>query len=187
MAAGLAYLAAMSSRRPRSSFAAPLVVTLALAPACVIRTAPVGQPRTGTTTIANPPRPATGTTTPAPPPKPQPPDRPPPRQTDPSTDVVQAAPNPTQTALTSWTVYKRADASCYAMQAMQCPPAPATCNPPPPLKMSSCPAGASEKKSVNVKELAPGECYVVASGPASCPAGATCNPPRPVKIDCPSY
>ena len=175
----------MASRRPRSSFAAPLVVTLALAPACLVTPAPAGQPRTGTTTISNPPRPAPGTTTPAPP-KPQPPDQPPPRQTDPSTGAVQAGPNPTQTTLASWSVYQRPDRSCYATQVTQCPPRPATCNPPPPLKMDGCPDGASASKAITIQELSPGECYVMHAA-AACEPGMTCNPPRPTKIDCPSY
>lgn len=202
----------MSSRRPRSRFAAPLVLTLALAPACVIRTrtstpppggrdATQGQSDGTVTPIVNPPRPlpgdGTAETTPPPPAptvgpiaNPPPPDRvgpptrtPPIKQTDPAIDVVQAGPNP-QAAPTTWHVSQRADKTCYAVLDVQCPPAPATCNPPPALKLSSCPAGATTTTSLKVQETSPGECFVVYDAPA-CPATMACNPPRPAKTACP--
>ncbi len=211
----------MSSRRPRLRFAAPLVVTLAIAPACIIHTGTSAPPRTtGTvddhraveptpTPIMNPPRPIdpeppfTGSTEPPARPIANPPPidltghgstvtTPPIKQTAPVTDVVQAGPNqttpPTQPApsgLTTWTVTLRTrDQACVATIDVQCPPAPATCNPPPARKLASCPDGVTATSSLKIQELSPGACFVVQATPA-CPAGMACNPPRPAKIDCP--
>ena len=204
----------MPSRRPRSSFAAPLVITLALAPACVVRTghssAPPPTQRAhvedhrgdGTITIANPPRPVATTASAPPPSGPiSPPPRgtdgtptrtspgsgpisPPPRGTDGT--PTQAGPNPTPTTtLASWMIYQRADKGCYAVRATECPPAPATCNPPPPTEIA-CPRGATEKKPLQVKEAAGGECFIHFAMPACPKPPATCNPPRPVHTPCPS-
>lgn len=202
----------MSARRRRSQFAAPLVVTLAIAPACIIRTgsgsgAPPPGPRvtgddhrgdTPPTPISNPPRPAPDTVDSTPPggrpphasspgtattADPGPTQTPPPRQTDGSTDVVQG-PQPTE--LRYWTVHQRADKGCYAVHDTSCPPPPSTCNPPAPARMKACPDGITPKTPVKVQELSPDECYVMHAAPA-CPAGVSCNPPRPTKIECPAY
>lgn len=200
----------MSVRRPRSKFAAPLVITLAMAPACVVRTSappPGARPTTGDqrgepTVMTNPPRPTDGTVGNTPPPtepggRPdhatspdvggpveQRPPTPPIKQPDGTTDVAQQGPGPAQ--LRYWNVRQNADKSCYAMHEASCPPPPATCNPPPPAKLKSCPSGITPGTTMKVRELSPGECFVVHDAPA-CPAGMACNPPRPAKIDCPPY
>jgi hypothetical protein len=161
----------MSSRRPRSQFAAPLVVTLATVPACMARTgSSAPAPRTGdgadgTVVIANPPRPI-------------------PDGGGGGGDVTRQDPPHTPTR---WTVFAQGDGGgCYAIMDATCPPPPATCNPPPPQKLATCPAGATATASVEVRELSPGECYVIPPMPA-CPPDASCNPPRPTKIDCPTW
>ncbi|HVV86741.1 MAG TPA: hypothetical protein VHE35_26970 [Kofleriaceae bacterium] len=184
----------MSARRPRSSFAAPLVVTLAMAPACVVRThssaPPPQEPRQTANDhrngpIMNPPRPPDHH---PPPPSPEPGPSDTPRQTEGGGDVVQAGPSPSPApALRSWRVSQRADdKSCYAMADVHCPPPPSTCNPPPAMKVKTCPTDASPMSSVILRELSPGECFYEYP-PPPCPAGASCNPPRPSRVDCPTY
>lgn len=198
----------MSARRPRTRFAAPLVITLAVAPACVIRTRSSVPPPSGgqvedhrgddtATPIANPPRPidgngAAGSSTPLVPVTDPPPPAvtqgtptgptPPIKQTDPVLDTVQAGPSPSS-ATTTWRVVLGSDRSCSAVMDVRCPPAPATCNPPRPQAVT-CPEGITATSRVSIQELSPGSCYVVWPAPA-CPTGMACNPPRPQKTDCP--
>lgn len=186
----------MSAKTPRRTFAAPLVVTLALpfAGACFVTSGKAPPPsggstndhRTGsgdtagnpTTTHANPPRQdyPTGPTT-AP-------------NTDPSTStVVQQPPTqPTtqQAELRTWHVFQNtSDKSCYATLKVDCPPKPATCNPPPPTKLASCPSGLEMPQGLTIREDAANSCAVYHPMPA-CPAGMSCNPPRPQTIACPT-
>ena len=203
----------MSSRRPRSRFAASLVVTLALAPGCLVRTGPSAPPPErrqvadhrgdDTITIANPPRPADGSSTTAPPTNPGRPPRAdspgadrvdgggrgtvPPRQPDGTTDVVQGGPTQTPPSFTptTWMVFQRADKGCYAVMEVQCPPAPATCNPPPPRDLVACPPLVTEKKPVKIRELSSGECFITPALRACPKPPATCNPPRPIHTECP--
>jgi hypothetical protein len=176
----------MSSRRPRTRFAAPLVVTLALSPACVL-TERSSRPPTAAPTDPSAPQGPVGPTMNPPPPDrvPLPTDPVPPiKQTDPTTDVVQAGPTP-QAAPTTWRIWQNdSDKSCLVSMDVSCPPAPATCNPPPAKKLASCPPGVTATSATTIQELAPGECFVMYAVPA-CPAGMACNPPRPAKIDCP--
>lgn len=178
------------SRKVRSSFAAPLVVTLAVAPACMVRTsspppgaAPTERERDRTHVHQNPPRPPTvGTTDSVNNPDPQP--------RDPVVvDTVQQTPPPTQSGqLASWTVFlDRRDGACYARMDVDCPPKPATCNPPPARKLDACPPNFrvdDVDRPVKIVEYAKDDCYLQAPMPA-CPQGASCNPPPPQKTSCP--
>jgi len=158
----------MSSSR-RTRFAAPLVVTLAVAPACVVHRAPppAGPATADATTPTAPP-----TTAPEVPREPA------------GTDQVEAPPPPPTTKLHTWTVFRnRTDQQCYASIDVTCSPK-ATCNPPPPRPMESCPPGMTDQP-VKIREQAAGTCLLESSPPA-CAPGAPCNPPRPQPIDCPS-
>jgi hypothetical protein len=155
------------ARSPRTTFTAPLVVTLAMTPACVVASRPP------------PPPPSTGSgpTEPAPPIVTNPP---PPIEPAP----VDPTPTPTQTELGSWTVFQnRNDKQCYAAIDVKCMPQ-ATCNPPPPRIMEACPDGIADGASLKVKEWNPGQCFVVFPDPG-CPPNVACNPPRPQPIACP--
>jgi hypothetical protein len=183
----------MSVKTPRRTFAAPLVVTLALpiAGACIVKTGSSPQ-RSGTTdhrtgggesgnptgTHVNPPRTTPTTTGPKTAPDPN---------TSTSTTVQQTNPaQPTQQAsLREWHVFQN-DKSCYATQKVDCPPKPATCNPPPPVKLASCPSGLEMPQGLTIREDAPDSCAVWYPMP-DCPAGMSCNPPRPQQIACPKY
>ena len=186
----------MSAKRPRSSFAAPLVVTLAVAPACIVQPAP-SQPRPTTqdgsgsgggpseppVVMTNPPPPST---TPAQPPTTT---TPPIRQDNPGGDTVTQAPPTTQQPerkLRDWNLVPQGDGkTCNAYIKVDCPPPTvATCNPPPPVQLE-CPAN-MQKTGVKIEEQAPDACYVVYPTPA-CPKNVACNPPRPQKIDCPTW
>jgi len=200
----------MSARKPRSSFAAPLVVTLAVGPACVVTPTPTSSPQPqpvgsnvdrrthgpndgqGTTAppiqpVVNPPRPDTATQTPPP----APPPATPPRQPSPGGDQVVQHPTPTPTQqpparLRNWTVrFSNSDSkSCLAYVDVDCPPpSVATCNPPPPIKID-CPPHLG-KAGAKIEEQSPDACLVVYPTP-TCPPNVACNPPRPTKIDCPT-
>lgn len=179
-------------RKVRSSFAAPLVLTLAVAPACVVRTSsqppPNGSPGTGSArdndqvhTHTNPPRPPVvtpGQTNPNPDPTPK----------DPVVvDTVQQTPPPA-VELSSWTVFQnRKDRACYARLDVECPAPPATCNPPPARKLQACPDNFRvdpTDRPVKIVERAKDDCYLQMPMPA-CPEGASCNPPPPQKTSCP--
>ena len=176
-------------RLPRTTFAAPLVVTLAAVPGCVVAggPAPAARGTAGTTTaVTNPPRPA-----PAPAPAPAPPhdrgdttvavDATPLRAGTPS-DQVQQAPPPRRT---TWTVYQRpSDQQCFAAFDVACSPK-ATCNPPPPRALDECPAGMTADQRLTIEETSPGVCALVFPKPAACGANPTCDPPRSRPIDCP--
>lgn len=151
-----------SSRTPRRRFAAPLVMTIAALPACVVSSKPVGTTTAGgdttTTTHDNPPRP----------------------------DGVDHRDTPDQQAPDSertWTVSLEGSGACTAMGATSCPEG-ASCNPPPPAKVD-CPAGITAGQPVQIwAKAGETDCYVaIAAG--ACPAKATCNPPPPQKTACP--
>lgn len=184
----------MSAKTPRRTFAAPLVVTLAvpLAGACLVTSSkapPPGDSTTGrtndhrtgedrtppTTTHVNPPRANPGPTT-AP-------------NTDPTPSTVQQTEpaQPTQqAALRTWHVFQStSDKSCYATLKVECPPKPATCNPPPPTKLASCPSGLQMPQGLTIREDAANSCAVYYPMP-DCPPGMACNPPRPQTITCPT-
>lgn len=171
----------MSAKTPRRTFAAPLVVTLALpiAGACIVTSGkPPPPPSTGnpTATQVNPPRTNTGPKT-APDPN-----------TSTSTTVQETNPGqPTQQAeLRTWHVFQSSsDKSCYATQKAECPPKPATCNPPPPIKLASCPSGLEMPQGLTIREDSANSCAVYYPMP-ECPANMSCNPPRPQTIACPS-
>jgi hypothetical protein len=194
----------MSAKQRRLSFSAPLVMTLAAAPACVVTTpttqpaqsapAPTVDRRTdGThevppTIITNPPRPQPGEPT-APPPVPPPTTSrpaPPPRYGNPGgTTVDQTSPPPTTTpAMRHWTVTVASDKSCFAAIEGGCPSGTkATCNPPPPARIA-CPPNMAPRSTVSIDEKAADSCMVTYPMP-SCPPGVMCNPPRPQSIACP--
>lgn len=163
------------SRKLRTNFAAPLVVTLAALPGCVVRSGPApaarGADGAPPTVVSNPPR-ATDEV---------PPDATPPREGPPADQVQQAPP----ARLTTWTVYQsRTDQTCYAAIDVACSPK-ATCNPPPPRALDECPAGMTMDQRLTIQETSPGVCALVFPKPASCGSNPTCDPPRSRPIACP--
>ncbi|MEZ4402946.1 MAG: hypothetical protein R3B06_23190 [Kofleriaceae bacterium] len=178
------------SRKVRTSFAAPLVLTLAVAPACVVRTgsAPpptTGGPSGGTTTTTTPPGPIVATN--------PPPVAAPPTQPDPGTaprmpqeqQTVQQGPTPVK-PLTTWTVYQnKTSGQCFAAIDVVCNPK-ATCNPPPPRALDACPVGMTADKPLKIEERAAGSCTLVFPVPTSCASNPACDPPRSRTVDCPS-
>lgn len=183
----------MSAKLPRRSFAAPLVVTLAM-PACLVtsgKPAPtpvvnneeprghVNPPRQQPTDPAQPTQehPGHGTT-------------PPPRDPQPGNEVAQ----PTQqapveeTKLRTWTVFVQTSGKsqeCFAAYDVACPPKGATCNPPPPTKLASCPSGITAERPLKIRESEPNSCALYYPMP-ECPANMACNPPRPQTVSCPT-
>jgi hypothetical protein len=153
----------MSSRQMRRTFAAPLVVTLAVAPACTTvdhRTAPPPAPPPAADTADHR----------VPPPAPG--------------DTADHRDTPAQrSAGTSWTVLKKADGTCVTAVDVQCH-AGATCNPPAPQPYA-CPPNLTAERPLHIRQDAPGECRLVFPMP-ECPAGMMCNPPPPQKVACPS-
>lgn len=147
------------ARLPRTTFAAPLVVTLAVAPACVIKSDSA--------------------------PRPAPPSNPPPVEVEPTpvepTTPEPPTPEPTD-RLTTWTVYQRAG-TCMAAMDVQCDPR-ATCNPPPPQPLDACPPAMAADARVKIVETAPSVCEVQYPAPTGCDP-RLCNPPRPQAITCP--
>lgn len=161
-------------RPPRTRFAAPLVITLAIAPACVVTPAPPSNQPTPT----NPPRP-----------EPAPIDDPPPPEPDPTTpQPPEPEPEPTPTpSMTRWSVYQRkSDQRCYTAFIANCSPK-ATCNPPPPREMDACPEGITADARLTIEERTEGVCVLVFPTPESCAKNPACNPPRPRPIDCPTW
>ena len=163
----------MSSRRPRTRFAAPLVMTLAAVPAC----------SRATSTTA--PQDARGSTTPAPPPEPVAPPTP---VDQGGTGVGVVTPPPTFQR-TIWSVHLDASGKgCEAYSDVRCPAPPKSCNPPPPLKVDACPAEVVEaltaKANIRIEEVRPDECIVLYPMP-TCKPGWSCNPPPTPKINCP--
>ncbi len=185
----------MSAKIPRRTFAAPLVVTLAmpLAGACLVTSGTKSPPPSGgggpvtdhrtsgsgdTTTATNPPGPHVN------PPRVTPTD--PTVKTDPPPDLVQQTTLTQQAALRTWHVYQNAgDKQCYAALDVQCP-AKATCNPPPPLLLASCPTSLTMPQGLTIREDSVNACAVYYPMP-DCPTGTACNPPRPQTIECPKY
>ena len=181
------------SRKVRYHFAAPLVLTLAVAPACVVGSSPKPAPATtdpattdpATTDPAtnddqgfvhpNPPRPATKpagsgeATLPNPPP-------------DTAQETQQAPP----ARLGAWTIFQnQQDQQCYAQVKVDCPPKGPTCNPPPPQAMDTCPTGMAMDRPIQLYEASPGVCFLQPPIPP-CPREAKCKAPPPQKADCPS-
>jgi hypothetical protein len=109
--------------------------------------------------------------------------------TDPTTPSVQQtepAPPTTQANLRTWHVTQRSDKSCYASLKVECPPKPATCNPPPAVKLASCPDGLQMPQGMTIHEESANSCALHHPMP-DCPPGMACNPPRPQSIECPKY
>ena len=179
----IAYVPPMS-RKIRYHFAAPLVMTLAVAPACVVRTAPPPPPSAtddgagSVQTISNPPPPGTGSALPPPVDDRAPfPGGPP--------DTAQQTPA-TPPRLGAWTVFQnQRDHQCYVQITVDCPPKGATCNPPPPRVMDSCPTGMALDRPIQLYEQSPGVCFLQPPIPP-CPRNAKCKAPAPQKTDCPS-
>lgn len=181
----------MSAKTPRRTFAAPLVVTLALpvAGACVVTSGKTAPPPGGNTTdhrtgggdtAVNPPTPHVNPPRTAPDPNTAP-------NTDPSSNTVQQTDpaTPTQQAeLRTWHVYKQGGSSdCYAVQNVSCPKG-ATCNPPPPTKLERCPSGLEMPQGLTIREDSANSCAIYYPMP-ECPKDMSCNPPRPQTITCP--
>lgn len=165
------------SRKVRHSFAAPLVVTLAVGPACVVRSSPAPQQPTPVDPpgpVMNPPRPVAPT-------EPTP-DRAPNPDTAPDT-VAQTDPPPEFVSRTWEVRLDRSGATCRAYVPVVCQPK-ATCNPPPPRAID-CPDGITVERPVRVMEQAPGECYALPEV-TPCPKDMACNPPPPRKTACPT-
>jgi len=163
------------SRRPRRAFSAPLVMTLAVAPACIVSTK-----SGGSTTPPDPPH--TGEPRPMvnPPPPERGPDQPPPRAPQPGDQQVQQTPVLERT----WSVFTRDGKTCHAMLEVSCPTG-ATCNPPPPAAVD-CPPGIEINRPLQIEEYTGKQCTLYYPDPP-CPEGASCNPPAPQKVDCPTW
>ncbi|HEU4613888.1 MAG TPA: hypothetical protein VFS15_17465 [Kofleriaceae bacterium] len=145
---------------------------------------PQQQPERPPVVIANPPPPSTQPSQPTqqppvvianPPPPSTKPTRPDPRPTAPTT-------TPAQSSTARWTVYQAKDGSCMAAIKVECQPK-ATCNPPPPFKVT-CPQGVSLEKPITVATYDGTSCFVEYETPA-CPPKTACNPPRPQPVACP--
>ena len=163
-----------ASRKPRRAFAVPLVMTIAAAPACVVKDDSPPASSSGPTvrTHENPPRPD-----PAPQPDPARPDP----------DPTPIEPTPVQTKAPdyhrNWTVMMNDDGTCAAYMAVECKKG-ATCNPPPPTAIA-CPEGITTARPVDIFASAGSwDCYVKPPE-VKCPEKATCNPPPPRKTACP--
>jgi hypothetical protein len=178
-----------ASRRPRRAFAAPLVMTVAAIPACVVSQSdgPTTPPPHGGAAesrdhrgeggdapdvVANPPRPVAGDARV--------------RSDVAVTERLELAEEPGDPAPSyerNWTVRIDAKGACLAYQDVQCPTG-ATCNPPPPQPVA-CPAGITVDRPVHIfAQAGSHDCYVMPA-PVRCPERATCNPPPPRKTACP--
>jgi len=189
----------MSAKTPRRTFAAPLVVTLALpvAGACFVTSGTKAPPPGGST---NDHRTGSGDGTAEPATNPPTPHVNPPRagypdpgtapNSEPTSGTVQQT-NPAQptqqTALRTWHVFQNSsDKHCYAVHNVECPPKGATCNPPPPVQLKSCPSGLEMPQGLTIREDSANSCAIYSPMP-ECPANMSCNPPRPQTIACPSH
>lgn len=158
-----------ASRKPRRAFAAPLVLTIAAAPACVVS----GDPKPATTP---PPDPVLVSNPPPPPEHTQPP---PAAQPDPAPPAAEPPPAYQR----NWTVMLEDSGDCLAYADVQCKKG-ATCNPPPPQPVA-CPAGIQKGAPVKIYAQAnTWDCYIMPPE-VKCPEKATCNPPPPRKTACP--
>jgi hypothetical protein len=152
-----------ASRKPRRTFAASLVMTIAAGPACVVSESKPAQttPPPDPVIVANPPPPEN--TTPAPPPTP-----------------TQETPPAYQR---NWTVTLEPNGNCLAYMDVQCKKG-ATCNPPPPQPVA-CPTGITAKAPIKIFAQAnTWDCYITPPE-VKCPEKTTCNPPPPRKTACP--
>ncbi len=155
------------SRKPRRSFAAPLILTVAAVPACVVASNkpatsdPKNTPeqrdhRTGEGgENANPPGPHVN----------------PPMQRKNEYDE-------------KWSVSLQDDGTCLAHADDGGCPEGASCNPPPPRPVL-CPDGIQEGQWMSMWAVQ-GEtgCWVSAAD-TGCPSNAKCNPPPPQATSCP--
>lgn len=169
--------------RSRKSFAAPLVVTFAAAPACFFSTStapsqPIAQAAPGQPEMTDPqPSP--------PPPELQSPtyvvNKPPPAAQQP----VQEAPTtsdaaaPAPDARRSWTLLASPGGGCATIETVACPDGVA-CNPPPPQ-----PYDCLENVPLPSTITTFGNACVIRMPRAACPAGMHCNPPPPRRVPCP--
>lgn len=158
------------SRSPRRSFAAPLILSVAAIPACVVTSnKPANDPKTGETPEQRDHR-GTGD------------------DAGDGTKVIMNPPRPEAPQVyeqdQSWSVRMESDGSCKAYGSVDCPEA-SKCNPPRP-SVVTCPEGISEGEAMDMWVSAGStDCYVSFGGSSSCPKGATCNPPPPQKAECP--
>jgi hypothetical protein len=203
----------MSAKSPRRTFAAPLVITLAV-PACLVSSGKSSTPPPAGSRTAdhrtdesrphvNPPPVVGQSGTPAPDSNdgggtgtgvianPPPPDRTAPPTTGTATPPPRA-PQPgnttvqqtqTQTTLRSWHVFQNAGTKTCSAVLDVSCEKGMTCNPPPPTKVA-CPSALSMPQGATIKEEAAGSCTLYYPLP-DCPAGMACNPPRPQTIGCP--
>lgn len=149
--------------KPRRSFAAPLILTVAAVPACVVATKPTNTPG---------------------------PEAKQPEQRDHRDKGHENPPGPHENPPApnvneydqSWQVRLADDGSCLAYGEVSCEPG-MSCNPPRPRPVV-CPEGIAAGESYSLWANA-GEIGCFTSPPTSCPANATCNPPPPQAIDCP--
>ncbi len=158
-----------ASRKPRRSFAAPLVITAAALPACIVTPGP---------TTSSPPPNVTTTDH-------RTPDQPPPGP-NPSTshNPPMPNPNPAPSYERDWTVTVGSDGVCHAAIKVSCPKPPATCNPPMPVQVA-CPDGMTAGQTMEIyAEANSWDCYI-RPAPMACPHNATCNPPMPARTACP--
>jgi hypothetical protein len=185
-----------ASRRPRRSFAAPLVLITAVsagaaAPGCLVTTKssdpatkdhrkvePTTDDHRGDTVPTsaghNPPRP-TGNTG------------------DPMADGNAGnAPDDSPKAepqgdppmyQRDWSISLESDGSCLATLQIACKKGQ-TCNPPKPVA-TTCPTGITADGYMHVyAQSGSWDCYIVPAA-TKCPEKATCNPPPPKKTACP--
>jgi len=164
-----------SSRKPRRTFAAPLILSVAALPACIV--------------ASN--KPASSTNT-----DPEQRDH---RQPDPETTdhrqpdgdpvVISNPPRPEPYVLRqdssydeSWQISVEADGSCKAYGPNDCPGEP-KCRPAP-ARAVACPEGMQAGETWSLwADKGSTECFTMAV--SDCPKGATCNPPPPTRASCP--
>jgi hypothetical protein len=178
-----------ASRKPRRSFAAPLVAIGAAAaiPACIFTTSSSKPPAThdhrtdGTgsgSSTDTPPNSATH--------------NPPMPQHDPKDDPTSGADTAVDTSTHAdpapgyerdWTVSMNDDGSCVASLQVACKKGQ-TCNPPRPSQVE-CPKGITADGPMHIYAASGSwDCFIKFDS-GSCPKGATCNPPPPKQTACP--
>jgi len=173
----------MSARTPRRRFGASFVVTIAVAPACGVRSSappsqPVAQPDPGQPTVSDPrpsppPPEAQSPTIIANPPRPAPPPETDPTPPQPLPTANPPPPPPPEDR--TWIVEK-ANGSCEARAITHCPPH-AMCNPPRP-QTYACVEGIAYPAKVTQHE---GTCIAERMDP--CPRNAKCKAPQ--QVPCP--
>jgi hypothetical protein len=186
-----------ASRRPRRSFAAPLILISAAAAgsACVVASTPSSKPVTTKdhrTTEATPEDHRGGDDTgPIRTNNPPPPNHTTGDHTSPDqTGAVENAPDETThqgdapNYQRNWSISMDADGDCFATMVVACKKGQ-KCDPSKPVAMASCPVGITAGGTMSIyAQSGSWDCFIMPAA-SSCPEKATCNPPPPKKTACP--